>query len=401
MPTLSSPELLLDVIRAFRQSIPVATLLGRNFSTSPLKLNKQYLAHVAGIAAVENVSSTYAVTGSNARDLLFDVPVTVSNRRGARLFWENVSAIADDKFQYQEVIRGAGFALGKAFTDDLLSTARSEFFSYSSAFAAADSDVDMLIAVGAALNTQGAAPMGRVMVVNTAVANALAADSRLSSREFAAQQQGEDGRRSWTNTNGFRLIQEYPDLPANNGTAVSGGAIAAATEIYTKTAHGLVTGQRVVLTSLTGGTGLTAGTAYFFSRTGADTGLICSSLANAIAGTAINVTADASSVVLTPTENISAFATDSSGICFLAGPEDHVGQMGLMESLGIPSIMSFDTVTDPDSGITMSAVKFQDPGNGNLTWMPVLLWGKQAGRQLGSNAIGSFTDRGAHLVRTA
>jgi hypothetical protein len=49
----------------------------------------------------------------------------------------------------------------------------------------------------------------------------------------------------------------------------------------------------------------------------------------------------------------------------------------------------------------MSAVKFQDPSTGDLTFMPVLLWGKVAGRQGGTNAIGYATDNGGLLVRTA
>lgn len=401
MPTLSSPEILLDVVRAFRQSIPAVNLLGRNFSQTGLRLNKQYTAHVSGVATTEAVSSTYAVTGNNARDLLFDIPVTVNQRFGTRLFWENLLAIQDDKFEYNEVIAAAGYSLAKTMVDDLLRTARSEFFSQRTIIATADSDVDMLALVTSGMNNVGANPRGRVMFCNSAVASALAADSRLGSKDFAGQLQGEEGYRSWERVHGFRLIQEYPGLPTNNGTAVTGGAITASTDVYTKTAHGLVTGQRVALTSLTGGTGLTAGTVYFFIRTDANTGFLASTLANAIAGTRIDVTADASSVVLTPTENVTAFATDASGICFLAGPEDHSGQMALAESLGIPSVIAFDTVTDPESGITMSAVKFQDAGTGNLTWMPVLLWGKQAGRQVSTNAIGSFTDYGGHIVSSS
>jgi hypothetical protein len=401
MPTLSSPEILLDVVRAFRQSIPAVNLLGRNFSQTGLRLNKQYTAHVAGVATTEAISTTYAVTGNDARSLLSDIPVTVNQRFGARLYWENLLAIQDDKFEYNEVIAAAGYALAKRLVDDLLSTARSEFFSQRTVIAAADSDVDMLALVTSGMNSVGANSRGRVMFCNSAVASALAADSRLASREFAGQLQGEEGYRSWERVNGFRLIQEYPGLPTNNGTAVTGGAITATTDVYTKTAHGLVTGQRVALTSLTGGTGLTAGQVYFFIKTNDNTGFLASTLANAIAGTRIDVTADASSVVLTPTENVTAFATDASGICFLAGPEDHSSQMALAESLGIPSVVAFDTVTDPESGITMSAVKYQEAGTGNHTWMPVLLWGKQAGRQLSTNAIGSFTDYGGHIVSSS
>jgi hypothetical protein len=401
MPVLTSTEILADVIRSFKKSIPLALNFSKNFQTSGVLRGKPYIGHVATLPTAENVTTTYAVTGNDARNLLTDVSVTVDRRVGSRLLMKNIDQIGDDKNAYDEIIAGAGYAVGKAFTDDLLATAVSQNFSNAITFAAADSDVDMLIAATAQLNAQGAARMGRSMVVNSAVANALAADTRLTSRDFAGQQQGEDGYRMWRGTNGFSLIQEYPDMPTGNGTAVTGGAITASTDVYAKTAHGLVTGQRVVLTSLTGGTGLTAGTAYFFSRTSADAGFICSTLANAIAGTAINVTADASSVVLTPTDNVSAFATDASGIVFVAGPEDHGAQDAIMSTLGIPSIIAFDTVRDPESGITMSAVKFQDPATGDLTFMPVLLWGRVAGRQGGTNAIGFGTDNGGLLVRTA
>lgn len=79
---------------------------------------------------------------------------------------------------------------------------------------------------------------------------------------------------------------------------VTGGAIEADTDLYTKAAHGFVTGDAVKLVSLTNGTGLTAGTTYYFIKSDADTGKLASSYANAVAGTAVNVTVDATSVVL-------------------------------------------------------------------------------------------------------
>ncbi len=85
------------------------------------------------------------------------------------------------------------------------------------------------------------------------------------------------------------------------GTNVTGGAIESDDpEVYTKAAHGLITGQRIKLVSLTGGTGLVASTVYYFHKLTADTGRICASYANAIAGTAVPVTTDATNVVLTP-----------------------------------------------------------------------------------------------------
>lgn len=87
-------------------------------------------------------------------------------------------------------------------------------------------------------------------------------------------------------------------------TNITGGAVEADTDVYTKTAHGLFTGQRVKLVSLTGGTGLTAGTVYYFSKTDADNGKLCATYADAIAGTAVAVSLDASAVVLTPNKDV-------------------------------------------------------------------------------------------------
>lgn len=79
---------------------------------------------------------------------------------------------------------------------------------------------------------------------------------------------------------------------------ITAGAIEADDNIYTKAAHGLVTGDEVTLVSLSGGTGVTAGSHYFFHRLDADTGYLCASYADAVAGTAVNVTVDGTSVVL-------------------------------------------------------------------------------------------------------
>jgi hypothetical protein len=85
---------------------------------------------------------------------------------------------------------------------------------------------------------------------------------------------------------------------------VTGGAIEADDNIYTKASHGFTTGQRLQLSTLTGGTGLTAGNTYWFHKLSANTGYLCATLADAIAGTAINVTLDATSVVINTATDI-------------------------------------------------------------------------------------------------
>lgn len=88
------------------------------------------------------------------------------------------------------------------------------------------------------------------------------------------------------------------------GTAVTNGAIAASTDIYTKSGHGFQTGDPVTLTAITGGNGLTQGNLYYFHRLSSSTGYLCSTYANALAGTAVDVTVDGSSVTLTKQTDI-------------------------------------------------------------------------------------------------
>jgi hypothetical protein len=85
----------------------------------------------------------------------------------------------------------------------------------------------------------------------------------------------------------------------------------------------------------------------------------------------------------------------------IAGPPES-GNAEIMAALGIPQVMGWtEPVTDPDSGITMAAVSWQEAGTGDLYWSPVLLWGKALGRQAGDAAAGSICDYAGHRIITA
>lgn len=397
--TLTPTEMLRDVIRAFKQRIPAAEFFGSDWRQTGLKKDGVYTAHIASIPVAESLSGTYAsATGQNARDMLADVDITVSSRYTVPLDWTNLSLIADKKNEYDKVISGAGFALAKAFIDDLLSMARSEYFSYGSVYAAADCDIDMLNNVTENMNTNGAYDQGRVMLVNSSVASVLAKDSYIASRDYNGKLQGGSGYRQFRDVNGFALIQEYPSLPSNNGTALTSVTGANSGDLFTKAAHGLVTGQRVTASGFSAG--FTAGT-YYVIYASSSTFQLASTLVDAKAGTAVAITADGTGGIITPAENLVAFASDLSGIQFLAGPEDHAAAEALKSQLGIPSVMAYETVTDDESGITMSAVGYEGSGTGNLRWMPVLLWGKVAGRKAASNAVGSYMDKGGFLIHSS
>lgn len=90
------------------------------------------------------------------------------------------------------------------------------------------------------------------------------------------------------------------------GTSVTGGTIEADDDIYSKTGHSFNTGDQVRLVSLTGGTGLTAGSDYYFRKTADGTGYLCATFADSTATTAVPVAVslDATSVVLALTSGL-------------------------------------------------------------------------------------------------
>ena len=63
--------------------------------------------------------------------------------------------------------------------------------------------------------------------------------------------------------------------------------------------------------------------------------------------------------------------------------------------------MGFESGTDPDTGITMAAVSWQEYGTGKLVWAPTLCWGRALGRQGYTNTAGSKCDKAGHRVITA
>lgn len=223
--TLTQPEILLDVISSFYKQCPVLPRMGLDLRAERLKLGQTYTAHIAGMPTV----ATYdPVTGykngvQNARTLLTDMSITVDQHKHVPLKWAHLDSIKDVKREYQKVIANAGAVLAKAVMDDICSGFTAGNFSKKTVAATVDYDLDVVTSVSGEMNKDGAATTGRVMIVNTDVANVFGSDSRVTSKEYAGQ--GSDGNslRQWRNVGGFAEIVEYPDLPAN-GEALTGFA---------------------------------------------------------------------------------------------------------------------------------------------------------------------------------
>lgn len=388
---ISTPTLLMDVYGAFRKFFPAFSALGTEWRASPLKLNQKYTAHIAsyGSASTYDTSTGYANGANTARNGLVDVNVVVNQQPTYPLKWLHLDEIKDSKNRYNEVMQGAGYVLGKAaFDSGVAAKMTSRYFSQENVTAVADCDYDWLMSITTALNTKGVQPVGRVLIVNSAVAAVLAVDARMISKDYAGQLLDGNGYRQWRNVGGFSLIQEYPDLPSNNGTALTSVTAEADDDLITKASHGLETGDPFVISAMTGGTGLSTGTRYWAIKASSSTFKAATSRANALAGTAIDITLDGSAMTVTLTENLVAFACDRRAFSMLAGVPDGF-QSQLAQQLGINPTINFEVgPIDPDSGITMGVAKWMEAGTGNLFWCPSFVYGVNAGKE-GDTAVAS------------
>jgi hypothetical protein len=380
--TLTTPQLLLDVIGAFRKSFPFLNLMGTDFRGTPLKLNQQYMAHVRTLPSASTYDPTtgYANGATSGRSLLTDVPVTVDTQPTCPLKWLHLDEIKDVKENYDGAMSDIGYVLSKGFVDATLGKANHRYFTKEVVAAIADCDYDWLQAITEAANNQGMTGRGRVLLVSSAVATVLATDARMISKDYAGQLLDDNGYRQWKNVGGFALIQEYPDLPTNNGTALTGVAAEADDDLITKAAHGLETGDPFVINVMTGGTGLLTATRYWAIKASASTFKAASSYANAIAGTAIDITVDGTTMTVTKTENLRAMAFDRRALCMLAGvPAGFSSEIA--SAMGIPLSMIMESTIDPESKMPMGVAKWQQQGTGDLYFCPTFVYGTHAGKQ--------------------
>jgi len=404
MATLVTQQILLEIVKSFAKRLPMLTRMGTDFRAGAIVKNKTYTAHIGTLPTIADVDPTtgYVNGAQEASGLLTDLDIKVENHKHVPIKLSHLTVIQQDQKKYRETIANAGYVLAKAVIDSVLAKINFRSFSQWSTFATADCDFDMLVDVTGDLNGVGALGNMRTMLVNSAAANALSADSRIASKDYAGQLLGGEGYRHFRNVGGFGDIIEYPDLGTNNGTALTSVTGEADDDLLTKTAHGLNTGDRVIITFSSGFTGLTTATAYYAIRAGADTFKLASTYALALAGTGIDITADGTGATVTRTENLVAFGFDPRALALLTGiPADSAN---LAAELGIPQVVALESVTDPESGITMAAVKWQAPGTQDLYWSPTLLWGSRVGKEpqpaalTTTLAVGAACDYAGHRV---
>jgi hypothetical protein len=99
---------------------------------------------------------------------------------------------------------------------------------------------------------------------------------------------------------------------------------------------------------------------------------------------------------LQTTGNLCAFFGDRRAILFASRP---VQFSNAAEELGVPQVMEFREVRDPESGLTLRGVLLQEVGIGDVYVSCALLFGVTAGSQGG--APGAITDAAGLRVTSA
>ena len=162
-------------------------------------------------------------------------------------------------------------------------------------------------------------------------------------------------------------LAEYPDVSVNAGASAAIASANTSTEVITcSAAHGFVTGQRVNLTVTSGLTGLTDGTSYYVIYVSATTLKLATTSANAVAGTAVNITADGTGTL---TDCRIGFAGSPDSTVYLARPMRDPREL----APGLPFNGNMGYITDPVTGFTVLVTQWINTDtlvlNSRMSWL--------------------------------
>lgn len=400
MPTLSVEEILADTIDAIKINVPGLNQMSTNFKPDSLKLDKEYTAHIAAVPAVTAYSAGsggYQASATDIRTLLTDVPVTVDQHPKVSLYATHLNAIADDKKEYGKVIANTGFALAKSMMTHIAGKFTNREISQSSVYTTGNSDYDMLDNIRGDMNGVGANPMGRVGVVNTAVASSLALDTRILSKDYHGDLQATNAHRLFRNVCGFQEIMEWPELPTNNATAVTLTSGEADDEIIlAAAAHGLLVGDRVIFPTLTGGAGLTAASVIYYVLTVPTTTTF--TISATAGGATQGFTTDISAGTVQKVDYLSGMFWEPRAIAVIAGLPDDFDAAA--QIFGAPDTYKLFTYTDPESGLTLGGIAEAVQGTLRGYLHITHVYGVSVGRQSIASSAGALTDYAGHRLTT-
>jgi hypothetical protein len=214
--TLSVPELLMDVMDAFKTEIPfMLDAFTTDFSSKTAVKGDVITAHISSLPAVQDYDATTGFDNNvaDADSLIVDVPVTLSIFKHVPIRVKWLTQLASKMPLYKEAIRNYGYVLAKSVVDAVLAQITAANFSHSDTVAPANVVLETMEAARTQLTTQKAFNRGRFGIVNSAFAGALQNDGRVQSSLFYGMLNGDQAYRVFRNLSGFQNIWEYPDMP--------------------------------------------------------------------------------------------------------------------------------------------------------------------------------------------
>lgn len=387
-------KLISTVLDAFVVQFPMFTNIARQFSSDGKKFGDTLYARVTKRATVQDYDATngYEANTVESTALVEDLPVTLNRHKHVPIKVDYMDQNSSDI----DLMRAVGpqvFELGEEAMLYLCGLMRGSNFSQRSVYAEADSDLDALINIQGDLNTIGASQLGRFGLVNTAVANAIAADTRITSKDYYDEQDGVAmPYRVVRGVSGFQNIWEYPSLPTGNTSNI---AVTGATSdlLTAASAHGLEVGDRVVFTtSDTLPAGLSTATDYYVLTVPSTTTFTVSA-------------SDGGSVVdITDTGTGTHGFTIVNALTGFFGTTDALAMVAAIpEKLRNPSpqarkISDIIVQQDSNTGLALAAMHWVKQGTlddyVSFAWM----YGAKAGRQAGT--AGDICDYAGHQLVT-
>jgi hypothetical protein len=234
-PTLSVPEILQDILEAFK--LPIPEIFGVNgfatdFSSQTAVLGDKITAHIDTLPTI----ATYANQANNAvngfqgfynglqdvENIIQDVPVTLNNFKHVPIRVRWLSQLSSKIPLYKRAIANIAYVLGKAVVDSALALATQANFSNKIVIGPSNVSLDSMENIRSQLNLQKTLNKPRWGLMTTPFASQLETDDRVKSSLFYGALNGDEGYRVFKNMAGFTWVREYPDLSlvGNNVTAV-------------------------------------------------------------------------------------------------------------------------------------------------------------------------------------
>jgi hypothetical protein len=218
MATLSTTELITDVIDAFKVRFPLMSAIGTDFSSDEAKLGQTITGRILSLPSVQDYDGTdgYKANSASANSLTTDVSVTLNRHKHVPIKVDFIDQVSTKRDLYAETVGNMAYALGKEAFDYTMGLVTEANFTNEVTLSHANSDYDALSAVNKVMNTNGASATGRIGIVNSDVFQTLDSDQRIASGDYHGQQKGASAYGVLSNVSGFESIFEYPDLPDNS-----------------------------------------------------------------------------------------------------------------------------------------------------------------------------------------